>query len=980
MSISSLHAASVNLAWTAPSTGGPVEGYVLYGKIAGGDYSNPDIWEVVGGTSVTIDGFDLTEDIICYFIVKAYNSAGFGPASNELPVDFPPVPPVVSSSTALTNSTTLTWTWTASGGGNGTFRYKLDSSDLSTGATQTTALTYTSGTLSDGTHTLYVQERDAAGNWSDSGSFAVVVDTIPPNPPVVSGATPTNDSTPTWTWASGGGEGNGTYRYKLDSSDMSTGATQTTALTYTSGSLLDGPHTLYVQERDVAGNWSNSGSFTVVIDTVPPNAPVVSGTTPTNDTTPTWTWASGGGGGNGTYRYKLDSSDLSTGATQTTALTYTSGALSDGTHTLYVQERDAAGNWSNSGSFAIVIDTTPPNAPVVSGTTPTNDTTPTWTWVSGGGGGNGTYRYKLDSSDLSTGATETTATTYTASTEFLDASTHTLYVQERDAVGNWSSSGTRAIVVDTTPPTSSAIAPSYGNAALNITWTASDVSGSGVASTQLWYKKGSGGTWANTGLAAQTATSGTFTYTPTGGDDTYYFATKATDNAGNIEADPTGDGDDSTIFDTTLPESDGIADITYSPTQSGLQINGSNTTDISSIRLYRNNILVHEIPTTGTSWSYTYTGTAEFGDIFELRAVDAAGNESSPGELTYTYEFGGPFNILTKTLQNGVVGQAYSVTLEVDAEEITWALVSGALPDGLTRDMGLIAGSPTSEGSYTFTISGTNIDDESITQEYTLTIDPSGTTDLTVMDAIQGTYVIVSSNSGNIVNLQGQAPSYLESPPEDAEFPYGVFKFQITGLAAGGSATLTFDFEEDISSDAAWYWYNAEAGTWTDISDDVNMTVNGIRVQITVTDGGAGDSDAVSGQITDPSGPALLPSSEVLYTAVGGGDSGCFIATAAYGSAFERHVEILRQFRDVYLMKIWFGRGFVDLYYKYSPALAGYIAEHNFLRAAVRWGLAPVVGAAYVALNTTAAQKAELIGLLGLLGFIGLLGLHQREG
>lgn len=90
-------------------------------------------------------------------------------------------------------------------------------------------------------------------------------------------------------------------------------------------------------------------------DTTPPNAPSVSGTTPTSNTAPSWSWAAGGGG-NGTFRYKLDNSDLSTGATETTSTTYTpSSALSLAVHTLYVQERDDAANWSASGSFAITI-------------------------------------------------------------------------------------------------------------------------------------------------------------------------------------------------------------------------------------------------------------------------------------------------------------------------------------------------------------------------------------------------------------------------------------------------------------------------------------------------------------------------------------------------------------------------------------------------------------------------------------------------
>jgi hypothetical protein len=48
--------------------------------------------------------------------------------------------------------------------------------------------------------------------------------------------------------------------------------------------------------------------------------------------------------------------------------------LSDAAHTLYVQERDAAGNWSSSGSKAVTVDTTGPSVQGVSGTNGTYGT------------------------------------------------------------------------------------------------------------------------------------------------------------------------------------------------------------------------------------------------------------------------------------------------------------------------------------------------------------------------------------------------------------------------------------------------------------------------------------------------------------------------------------------------------------------------------------------------------------------------------
>jgi len=93
-------------------------------------------------------------------------------------------------------------------------------------------------------------------------------------------------------------------------------------------------------------------------------------------------------------------------------------------------------------------------------------------------------------------------------------------------------------------------------------------------------------------------------------------------------------------------------------------------------------------------------------------------------------------------------------------------------------------------------------------------------------------------------------------------------------------------------------------------------------------------------------------------------DDRCFIATAAYGSPFESHVKILRNFRDVYLLPNSIGHAFVDTYYRYSPKAAAFITDHEFLRTVVRVCLMPVVGISYAALHTTAAQKMLIIFLM----------------
>jgi hypothetical protein len=83
----------------------------------------------------------------------------------------------------------------------------------------------------------------------------------------------------------------------------------------------------------------------------------------------------------------------------------------------------------------------------------------------------------------------------------------------------------------------------------------------------------------------------------------------------------------------------------------------------------------------------------------------------------------------------------------------------------------------------------------------------------------------------------------------------------------------------------------------------------------------------------------------------------CFIATAAYGSAWEPQVRILRSFRDEYLEQYDLGREFVAWYYHTSPPWARYLNEHPWLKPVVRAGLLPAVGIAYLYVKTSGVER-----------------------
>jgi YVTN family beta-propeller protein len=75
------------------------------------------------------------------------------------------------------------------------------------------------------------------------------------------------------------------------------------------------------------------------------------------------------------------------------------------------------------------------------------------------------------------------------------------------------------------------------------------------------------------------------------------------------------------------------------------------------------------------------------------------------------------------------------------------------------------------------------------------------------------------------------------------------------------------------------------------------------------------------------------------------GGSGCFIATAAYGSAMAPQVAALREFRDRYLVTNAPGRAFVQWYYEWSPGAAALLRGDETLRGLARAGLWPAVAA-----------------------------------
>jgi hypothetical protein len=164
--------------------------------------------------------------------------------------------------------------------------------------------------------------------------------------------------------------------------------------------------------------------------------------------------------------------------------------------------------------------------------------------------------------------------------------------------------------------------------------------------------------------------------------------------------------------------------------------------------------------------------------------------------------------------------------------------------------------------------------------------------------------------------------------------------------AHAGDVTVAWDPNPEPEVAGYKIYFGTTPGSYTvsmNAGNITSMVISGLEAGVTyyfaaVAYDSSGNESGFSNEIS-----YVVPTGASADTSSSGSGSGCFIATAAFGSYRAPEVILLQKFRDRILLTNAPGRLFVEYYYRLSPSLANFISHYDSLRSATRLALKPLI-------------------------------------
>jgi C1A family cysteine protease len=304
--------------------------------------------------------------------------------------------------------------------------------------------------------------------------------------------------------------------------------------------------------------------------------------------------------------------------------------------------------------------------------------------------------------------------------------------------------------------------------------------------------------------------------------------------------------------------------------------------------------------------------------------------------------------------------------IEEDAYALTYAIVPGAsfvlspsradfgtlvLPDQLSQALSITI---TNNGSVPLTNTSCTVTN----QKYSVSPLAVSTIASAASADIQLTYTARAGKTPDTGELQVVSAGVTRSSSLSAQT--NTRPVQPTNLWSSGGISMRMpltlhasafvDDDGDAHEASQWVIRNASGdNVYSGSFDAAN------KISFTVPSGTLEKDTPYSWQVLyqDDRGAISSASASTSFTtqAPESGGIDCFIATAAFGSPMAGQVEILRQFRDRYLLTNNLGQMFVAWYYRIGPTASNHITGKPLTKAAIRVALYPLIGFSFLLIS-----------------------------